>query len=73
MLHFVNWSQLWSSVEHAVTVTGFALQQARRLVFAGITRHHRHAGGGHQVLGAGLAAHLAHGGAGWADEGDSRG
>ena len=32
----------------------------RRLVLAGVTRHDRHAGGLHQFLGAGLAAHLAH-------------
>ena len=52
---------------------GFALQQVGRLVFACVARHHRHAGGGHQVLGAGLAAHLAHGCARRADEGDAGG
>ncbi len=39
---------------------GFALQYLWRLVFAGIARYHRHAGRMHQLLGAGLAAHLAH-------------
>ena len=39
---------------------GFAMQQRRRLILAGVARHHRHARGLHQFLGAGLAAHLAH-------------
>ncbi len=35
-------------------------QQRGVLVFAGVARHHRHAGRLHQDLGAGLAAHPAH-------------
>ena len=44
---------------------GFAREQRGVLIFARVARHHRHAGRAHQVLGTGLAAHLAHrGGAG---------
>jgi hypothetical protein len=49
---------------------GFACQHLRRLVVAGITRHYRHAGRVHEVLGAGLAAHLAHRRGLGTDEGD---
>src|SRR5690606_2731698 len=47
---------------------GLALQPARVLVLAGIAGHHRYAVAGHQLLGAGLAAHLPHRGSLRADE-----
>ena len=51
-----------SGLDHQRVTDGvrFALQQVRRLVFAGVAGHHRHACGLHQFLRAGLAAHLAH-------------
>ena len=52
---------------------GFALQVRRVLVFAGVAGHHGHAAFGHQLLGAGLAAHLAHGRGPGPDEHQARG
>jgi hypothetical protein len=49
------------------------LQQRRILVLTGVARDHRHAVVLHQVLGAGLGAHLAHRGRAGADEHETGG
>src|SRR5690606_40027891 len=59
--------------QRVADAVGFDLQAAGVLVFAGVAGHHGHAAGFHQLLGAGLAAHLAHGRGARADEDQARG
>ena len=46
--------------QRVADAVGLELKSGRVLVLAGVAGHNRHAVAGHQLLGAGLGAHLAH-------------